>query len=140
MNHFRTANKSMAVGHLFLALSRTAILVVLTCLISIVSAAAQPNLQPNAPSSTASDPLIAMVALELKTLKERQDLLVDSAQRDLARMQFAFGAVAAIATLFAIFTAIRQVLEQRRRDRLEDLQLSEAKGVMTSFKDNITTT
>ena len=139
MNHSRTVNKSIAPGHIFLALSRTAVLFTLHCLISIVSAATQPNLQPSAPSSTTSDPPIAMVALELKTLKERQDLLVDSAQRDLARMQFAFGAVAAIATLFAIFTAIRQVLEQRRRDRLEDLQLAEAKGVMTSFKDNITT-
>jgi len=54
-------------------------------------------------------------------------------------MQFAFGAVAAIFTLFAIFSAIRQVLDQKRRDRLEDQQISEAKGVMNSFKDNITT-
>ena len=76
---------------------------------------------------------------ELKLLKERQDLLVDSAQRDLSRMQFAFGAVAVIFTFFSIFSAIRQILEQRRREKLEEQQMSDAKGVMNSFKDNITT-
>ena len=74
----------------------------------------------------------------MELLKERQDLLVEAAQKDLGRVYLVFSSVAAFFTLFTIFIAYRQVSNENRRQRIEDQHLSEMQSVMNSFRDNIT--
>jgi len=72
-------------------------------------------------------------------IEQRQDLLVESAHKDVERLYLIFAGVAAFFALFSIFSAFRQLREDNSRQRLEEQEQKEVQKVMVAFRDNIST-
>ncbi|MFG6100935.1 hypothetical protein U2F10_01700 [Leptothoe sp. EHU-05/26/07-4] len=73
----------------------------------------------------------------LSILEERQELLVEAAERDLGRVYLIFSAVSAFFAIFLVFSGLRSFFDDRRRYRLEDQYMGEIRSMMGSFRDNI---
>lgn len=82
---------------------------------------------------------MSKVLNEVSILRERQDLIIDAAQRDLNRMYIIFAIVAGYFGLFSIFVAFRQVINDNNRSKLDKQGANESKEIMTAFKENINT-
>jgi tetratricopeptide (TPR) repeat protein len=74
---------------------------------------------------------------KLERIEDRQALLVEAAQNDLGRVYFIFSAVAAFFGLFMVFGAIRGLVDDRRRGRLEQQHMQHLQGMMAAFGDNV---
>jgi len=113
-----------------------AALVLLAALAVARNASAQDSPPPTAKTTTEITP--AQLAEKLTRLEDRQILLVESAHNDLERVYFIFSAVSAFFALFVVFGAVRNLIEDRRRGRLEEQHLTHLQSMMSAFGDNVT--
>lgn len=74
---------------------------------------------------------------KLERIEDRQALLVEAAQNDLERSYFVFSAVGAFFGLFLVIGAIRGIVDDRRRGRLEQQHMQHLQGMMAAFGDNV---
>ena len=74
---------------------------------------------------------------KVERIEDRQKLLVEAAQNNLERIYYISSAVAAFFGLFMVIGAIKGLVDDRRRGRLEQQHIQHIQGMMSAFGDNV---